>query len=51
MESAKTLQQNLDDFLKIWLHLTIIGEQLDGEHLIVILLNSQPESNEEIKTN
>lgn len=39
MESTKTLYQNLNCFLNIWLDIMIIGEKLDGKNQIVIVLS------------
>lgn len=50
MDSTKTLNQNLDDFNKIVLDLSNIGEKVDEEDQAIILLYSLPDQFRELKT-
>lgn len=49
MDPSKSLDDNLDEFVKIFLDVTNIGEKIDDENQTIILLNSLPESYKEIK--
>ena len=49
MDSAKNLEENLDDFKKITVALAKIDEKISEENQAIILLNSLPESFKDIK--
>ena len=50
MDSSKTLEQNLDMLNKLQLDLSNTGNKFDDEDVAVILLNSLPESFDDVKT-
>lgn len=49
MDTTKDLEQNLDEFNRATIDLMNIGEKIDDENKAIILLNSLPESYNEIK--
>lgn len=50
MDSAKSLNVNLDEFKKITIKLTNIGDEISDENKIIVILNSLPDSYIEVKT-
>ncbi|KAL5576485.1 hypothetical protein UlMin_018184 [Ulmus minor] len=50
MDTSKTVDQNLDNFNKILLDLGNSGKKFEDEDVSVILLNSLPNSFDEVKT-
>lgn len=49
MDSAKSLEENLDDFSTICTELQNTGEEVKDQDQVVILLNSLPDSYKEVK--
>ncbi|KAA0067607.1 retrotransposon protein, putative, Ty1-copia subclass [Cucumis melo var. makuwa] len=49
MDQSKSLEENLDEFQKIIVDLSNIGEKMSDENQAVILLNSLPETYREVK--
>ena len=50
MDSAKSLEENLDDFNVITIGLANIDEKISDENQAIILLNSLPDSHKDLKT-
>lgn len=50
MDSSKDLEQNLDEFNRINLDLSNIGEKISDENKAIILLNSLLDHYNEVRT-
>lgn len=48
MNSSKTLTENVDEYQKLTTDISDIGEELDEQTLVVLLLNSIPKSHNSV---